>query len=297
MRRAIVALLVASATIVPARAHPLPRTPFTQDPLGPLVDVTASADRYQPATVFCVKPDVFQLTGVGVTVTGADRACARSGFAKTARGLVKIRVRTPALCNGCRRLFLDYRKIPATDAPPNFYAHGHAYFHFGSLNPSYTVDPEAHSPNVKNFTNDKLFVPDGSPQESLVWAFDLHARAYTGNTVHTIHSDPQGPYYAGPWYLNRAGRRIIGAYLDVTVVTDLGALPGDHRLNEIGYFAGFHSGEPTCVDEVAGGGRYADGDALYGGCVDHFGAGSQIVDPFGRSAVASSNGPLGSTAR
>ena len=281
MKRPLIALLLlASATTLGARAHPLPESPFTQNPLGPLVDVTASAVRYQPARIFCVKPDVYQVTAVGPTVTGADPACARSGFRRSTRGLVKITVSTPRLCNGCRRLFLDYRRIPA-NAAPNFYAHGHSYFHMGSLNPSYTVEPVAHSPNIKNFTNDKLFVPDGSAQEQLVWAFDLHARAYTGNTIHTIHSDPQGPYYAGPWYVNTAGRRVVGAYLDVTVVTEMGALPGDHRLNEIGYFAGFHSGEPTCPEEIAGGGTYADGDAFYGGCIDHFGAGREVVDPFG----------------
>jgi hypothetical protein len=228
---------------------------------------------------------VFQVTGVGETVTGADADCARSGFGPTAGGLVKIRVSTPPLCNGCRRLFLDYTKIPASNDPPLFYAHGHAYFHFGSLNPSYTVEPVAHSPNVKNFTNDKLFVPDGSMQEPMVWSFDLHARAYTGNSAHTVQSDEQGPYYAGPWYVNTAGVRVVGAYLEVTVVTDLRPLPLDHRLNEIGYFAGFHSGEPTCADERVGGGMYADGDAYYGGCVDHFGAGRVVVDPFASRAA------------
>ena len=283
MKRALMAFLVLVAVTASARSDPLPATPFTQDPLGPLVDVTLVWTRYQPAAVFCVKPDVFQITSIGETVTGADPDCARSGFTRTVTGLVKIEVSTPRLCNGCRRLFLDYAKIPATNDPPNFYAHGHAYFHFGSFNPSYSVEPIAHSPNVKNFTNDKLFVPDGSQQESAVWAFDTHARAYTGNTIHTVHSDAQGPYYAGPWYVNTAGRRILGAYLDVLVVTDLGPLPFDHRLNEIGYFAGFHSGEPTCPDETLGDGTYADGDAFYGGCVDRFGGGRGVVDPFGQA--------------
>ena len=279
-RVALLALAVVAAVTV-ARAHPLPASPFTQDPLGPLSDVTANWTDYQPATTFCVKPDVFQLTPVGPTTNGADPACATSGFAPAATGLVKITVNTPPLCNGCRRLFLDYSKIPAANAPPSFYAHGHAYFHMGSLNPSYTVEPIAHSPNVKNFTNDKLFVPDGSPQEPIVWAFDLQARAYTGNTAHFVHSEPQGPYYAGPWYVSTAGVRIAGAYLDVNVITDLGPLPIDHRLNEIAYEAGFHSGEKTCPDEALGAGAYADGDAYYGGCVDHVGAGREVVDPFG----------------
>jgi len=281
VRRAFLALLVVSAMTTVARAHPLPQTPFTQDPLGPLVDVTARAADYQPAAVFCVKPDVFQLNPIGPTVSGTDADCADSGFSSTETGLVKIEVSTPSLCNGCRRLFLDYSKIPASNDAPNYYAHGHFYFHMGSFNPGYTVEPIAHSPNVKNFTNDKLFVPDGSAQEPIVWGFDLHARAYTGNTTHTVHSDPQGPYYVGPWYVNGAGRRIHGAYLDVTVVTELGPLPGDHRLNEIDYFTGFHSGEATCPDEVILGGTYADGDGFYAGCVDRFGGGREIVDPFG----------------
>lgn len=282
MRLRLAAVAVALAVTVPAHAHPLPASSFTQDPLGPLTDVTSNAGHFQPAGVFCVKPDVFQLTGVGDTVTAADPGCARSGFAPGEGGLVKITVSTPLLCGGCRRLFLDYSKIPKRNHPPSFYAHGHAYFDVGSVNPSYTVEPVAHSPNVKNFTNDKLFVPDGSLQELVVYPFDLHSRAYTGNTTHTVHSAPQGPYYTGPWYVNRNGDRIYGAYLDVTVVTDLGRLPGDHRLNEIGYVAGFHSGAGTCPDEKLGDGTYADGDGFYAGCVDHFGAGRTVVDPFAK---------------
>ncbi|MGH2728682.1 MAG: hypothetical protein ACRDKS_17060, partial [Actinomycetota bacterium] len=184
------------------------------------------------------------------------------------------------LCNGCRRLFLDYAEIPDANDGVVRHAHGHSYFHYGSLNPTYTVEPIAHSPNVKNFSNDKAVVPEDSPWEPVVWAFDTHNRTYTGNTVHVVHSNVQGPYYTGPWYVNTAGERILGAYLDIKVAGELGALPGDHRLNEIGYFAAFHSGEPTCPDEVIGGGMYADGDAFYGGCIDGFGAGRETIDPF-----------------
>jgi hypothetical protein len=275
-----IALTIACAAAV-ASAHDLPATPFTQDPMGALVDVTDRWTDYQPADAFCVRPDVFQVTGIGPTVDGNDPACAFSGWSPADAGLVQIEVSTPALCNGCRRLFIDYATIPAEDAAPARYARGHAYFHMGSLNPSYTVEPIAHSPNVKNFTNDKLVVPDGSLQEPIVWAFDSHDRAYTGNTVHTVHSEPQGPYYTGPWYVNRDGVRISGAYLDIVVVTGLAPLPGDHRLNEIGYFAGFHSGGTPCPDELIGGGTYADGDGFYGGCVDGVGAGREIIDPFG----------------
>jgi hypothetical protein len=279
MRRAILAGLAVLLAASAGSADDFPATPFTQSPMGPLIDVTTSWTDYQPASAFCVRPDVFQLTGIGPTVNGDDPDCAFSGFAPADTGLVKIEVTTPALCNGCRRLFLNYAMIPE-NASPLRYAHGHAYFHYGSLNPSYTVEPVAHSPNVKNFSNDKAVVPDGSVQEPLVWAFDSHNRAFTGNTAHVVHSEVQGPYYTGPWYVNRTGDRITGAYLDINVTSDVGPLPGDHRLNEIAYFAGFHSGEQTCPDEVLGGGQYADGDAFYGGCVDGFGAGREVIDPF-----------------
>jgi hypothetical protein len=280
MRRAAALVVVVLAASVAVGADPFPATPFTQDPMGPMTDVTASWQHYQPADAFCVKPDVYQVTDIGPTVNGADPACAFSGFAPTDRKLVKIEVRTPALCGGCRRLFIDYSKIPALNSPPRWYAHGHAYLHLASLNPSFTVEPVAHSPNIKNFTNDKLFVPDGSFQENFVWAFDARAIAYTGNTSHVVHSEIQGPYYTGPWYVSRDGVRIAGAYLDVDVQSGLGELPLDHRLNEIAYMAGFHSGDPTCPDEALGGGTYADGDFFYGGCIDHFGGGRTPIDPF-----------------
>jgi hypothetical protein len=280
MKRAVLACTALVLAVSVASAHDFPATPFTQSPMGPLVDVTDVWTDYQPADAFCVGPDVFQLTGTGPTVDGADPDCAFSGFAPADTGLVKIEIVTPPLCNGCRRLFLDYAQIPPNE-PTVRYAHGHSYFHYGSLNPTAPVEPIAHSPNVKNFTNDKAFVPDGSVQEPLVWAFDSHNRTYTGNTAHTVHSEVQGPYYTGPWYVNAAGERIVGAYLDINVSGDLGALPGDHRLNEIAYFAAFHSGEATCPDELIGDGAYADGDAFYGGCIDGFGAGREVIDPFG----------------
>ena len=277
MRRvALVALALVAMTAM-SRAAPLPKTPFTQDPLGPIVDVTNRWTQYQPATDFCVRPDVYQLTKIGPTVRGSNPACAFSGFRPAARGLVKIHVETPALCAGCRRLFINYAKIPRANDAPLYYAHGHVYFHLQSFNPGYTVEPIAHSPNVKNFSNDKLVVPAGSVQEPFVWAFDVHAIAYTGNTAHFVHSNVQGPYYVGPWYVNLAGLRIVGAFLDVDVQTDLGPLPNP-RLNGIGYAAGFHSGEKTCPDELSS--VYADGDALYGGCIDHFGGGRDVIDPY-----------------
>jgi hypothetical protein len=182
---------------------------------------------------------------------------------------VRIRVGSPALCAGCRRLFIDFSKIPAANAPPALYARGHAYYHLVSANPTYTVAPVAHSPNTKNFTNDKLVTPDGSPQAQVIGQFDLHAMAYVTDTAHFVHTAAQGPYYIGPWYLNRRGQRIDGVYLDVDVA-DATQLPGGSQANGIAYMAGFDSGT----------GCPADDDAYYGGCVDAGGGSAETIDPF-----------------
>ncbi len=228
------------------------------DSLGPIRDVTAQWRSYQPASAFCIKPDTPQYTpgGSGATATGRDPACRRSGFPRSATGLVKIEVRTPPLCTGCRRLFIDFSKIGAGTS----YAHGHAYYRLTSANFTYTVDPIAHSPNTKNFTNDKLLAPSGSLQEKVLGELDLHqAFAYVTDTAHFVHTAIQGRYYVGPWYLNRAGKQIDGVYFDVDVA-DATAFPSA-QLNAIGYAAGFDSGQ-FCPS--------SDPDALYGGCIDSF---------------------------
>lgn len=277
VRRAVVLaafLLFAAA----AHAEPLPETPLTQDPLGPMHDVTATAADYQPRDAFCVKTDVFQYPGPGAAAafTGTDADCAASGFTGNDGGLVKITVGAPPLCGGCRRLFIDFSAIPA-NAGAVLYAHGHAYFHIASLNPATTVEPEAHSPNIKNFANDKLFVPDDSPQRDGVYAFDTYSRAYTGNTAHFVHHEVQGPYYTGPWYVNRDGVRVQGAYVDVQLVPED---PSPAEIRQLGYGAAFHSGEPVCFDEIIGGmfgDGFRDGDGYYGGCIDGFGAARSTV--------------------
>jgi hypothetical protein len=260
-------LSIASALALAAT----PSNGYQQDPIGPLVDVTPHWRHYQPKTTFCVKPDVTQFAsgGDGATATGADPACARSGFPANATGLVKIHVGTPTLCPGCRRFFFDFSKIPATNAPPLAYAHGHAYYRLASFNPFYTVDPLDHSPNTKNFTNDKLLVPDGSPQQPLVNGFDLHAMEYVTDTAHFTHTVSQGPYYIGPWYLNRYGHRINGAYLDVDVV-DAQQLPGGSQVNAITYMAGFNSAQACPSDD----------DGYYVGCTDWGGSSAEMIDPF-----------------
>jgi hypothetical protein len=235
-------------------------------------DVTAHWGRYQPAGVFCVKPQKPEYTpgGTGPTVTGADPACRHSGFPRQARGLVVIRVRTPTLCPGCRRLFIDFSKIPAADRPPDYFPRGHIFYRLFSPNFTYTVDPIAHSPNTKNFTNDKLLAPNGSPQEQVIGAFDLHqAFGYTSDTRNFIHTDIQGPYYAGPWYLNRAGRRIGGVYFDVDVA-DATRFPGGSQANDISYAAGFNARQVCPGDQ----------DSLYGGCVDWWSYSTSRVNPY-----------------
>jgi len=263
----ILAVLVLAA--VPAAASAASR-PFQNDPMGKLRDVTRSWQRYQPATTFCIKPDVNEYTpgGVGATATGRYPACRRSGFRRSAKGLVRIHVRAPLLCSGCRRLFIDFTKIPVTNAPGDAHSHGHAYYHLDSFNNTYTVDPIAHSTNTKNFTNDKLTTPDGSAQEPLIHGFDLHAIAYVTDTAHFVHTASQGPYYIGPWYLNRSGKRISGVYLDVNVA-DAVQWPNP-ELNGIGYSAGFNS-HGFCS---------SDDDSFYGGCFDWWGMSSNTIDPF-----------------
>ena len=244
---------------------------YQQDPMGPISDVTSNWRAFQPATTFCVKPDVAEYAagGNGATDTGADPICRRSGFARNARNLVRIHVKTPPLCAGCRRLFIDFSKIPAKNSPPNAYAHGHAFYRLSSANFTYTVNPVDHSPNTKNFTNDKLLTPDGSPQETVIGATDLHDMSYVTDTAHFVHTASQGPYYIGPWYLNRRGQKVNGVYLDVDV-RDATRFPGGAQANGIGYTAGFNSGQ-ACL---------SDDDAYYGGCSDWGGSSAEMVDPF-----------------
>jgi hypothetical protein len=269
---ALTAASPAGASLSLGRAAAPSGVPFYYDALGPISDVTTHWQRYQPANVFCVRPNVTEYTpgGIGPAVTGANPACRHSGFPKRASGLVVIRVKTPTLCAGCRRLFIDFSQIPTSSSPPYLYPHGHVFYRLTSANSTYTVDPLDHSPNTKNFTNDKLLVPDGSPQETVVSFADLHQLAgYTTDTANFIHTEAQGPYYAGPWYVNRRGRRIHGVYLDLDVA-DATENPGGVDFNDVAYAAGFNSGQ-ACPN---------DDDAFYGGCVDWWGYSTSTVDPY-----------------
>lgn len=294
MRRSIVLVAIALLAAVPAgAAAPSTTSPFTQDPLGPIVDVTQHWRDYQPAAAFCVRPENFELTGdQSATATGADPACRFSGFPRNATGLYKVDLKaavgrpTPPLCSGCRRIFIDFSKIPANNAPPYFYAHGHAYFRFDSRNPWYAADPYAHSPNMKNFLNDKLLVPNdpADPRYPIVFGFDYHGMEYVSDTAHFVHATAQGPWYAGAWYVNTRGWRIRGVYLDI----DVSSCPatscslGSPLLDGIAYRAGFNDGDNVCgPDPITRTSFYSDGNYLYGGCFNAFGFSSTVVDPFG----------------
>ncbi len=199
IRNALVLAGALALTALPSLAH-ADSGPFQNDPMGRLRDVTGHWRHYQPAGLFCIKPSATTYTpgGDGATATGKDRACRRSGFPRRARGLVKVHVRTPSLCTGCRRFFIDFSKIPKTAANGNGHAQGHAYYHLDSINNTYTVDAKAHSPNTKNFTNDKLIAPNGSPQVQVIGAWDLHAIEYVTDTRNFIHTASQGPLLRRP---------------------------------------------------------------------------------------------------
>ena len=244
--------------------------PFRNDPLGALKDVTNRWRHFQPAERFCVRPSATTYTPGGdeATATGRDRACRRSGFGRRAKNLVKVHIRTPSFCTGCRRFFIDFTRIPATDELGDRHARGHAYYHLDSINNTYTVDPKAHSPNTKNFTNDKLVAPHRSIQERIIGFWDMHSIEYVTDPANFIHTASQGRYYIGPWYLNRDHERVRGVYLDVNVA-DAVEWPSA-QANAIGYMAGFNSAGACPTDD----------DLLYGGCVDWMGRSSNAIDPF-----------------
>lgn len=252
------------------------QTPLNSDPVGPISNVTAHWRYYQPAPDFCVPDQVYEVpSDTQDTQTGANPACEFSGFSPTATGLYEVQITTPPLCSTCVRLFIDYAKI----APSSLgtYSQGHAYIRLSSANPTYVSSPTAHSPNVKNFTNDYLVAPPGSPRSTVAATADPHLLAYAADTAHFAHTTAQGPYYIGPWYLNRWGERIDGAYIDV----DLSKAHrlGQTQLDEIYYAAGYNTDPSLCPDTLADP-AYNDGNYLYGGCVNAGGASSEGVDPW-----------------
>ncbi len=252
-------------------SFPIPQNPLlTLDPIGPLSDVTCDWQHYQPAAEFCVKLNAPEFTpgGTGpLTADGDDPECRLSGFNADDQELYKVKIDTPILCPGCRRFFIDMSQIPEGRSL------GHAFYAIVSFNPTYTIEPIAHSPNTKNFTNDHLLSPPGTPIAALVGAQDLYAKDYVTHTTKFAHTAIQGPYYIGPWYVNRSGERIHGLYLDVNVGDALNL--GDANLNAIRYIAGYNSG--LCPDVLLG---MPGLNFLYAGCADHPGTSSIALDPF-----------------
>jgi hypothetical protein len=239
-----------------------PQSPLTDDPLGPLENVTANWGFYQPATDFCITPDVYELPGFTPSPCSADV----SGTSTS--GTYDVKISTPPLCAGCVRLFIDYSKI-VPDTGALRYSHGHAYFRLSSLNPTYTSDPVGHSPNVKNLTNDYLVAPPGSLSSAITAQVDPHLLAYAADTAKFAHTDAQGPYYVGPGYYNTAGDFIDGTYVDIDLN---GAKELGSALDPITYQAGFDSDPKTCPDSELGGPAYADGNYFYAGCVNWMGS-------------------------
>lgn len=266
VRMAVVAVLaLVCGGMVNAGAEPMPGM---LDAMGPIQDVTESWTEYQPSESFCVTLDGFD----GYTAFSGDPGptCPESED-------LLVEIDTPDLCTGCRRLFINYAMIPEANDPGAglFYARGHVFFRMHAFNPNYTANPLAHSPNIKNFTNDKFIAPYDSPQEQAATAFDTRAIAYVGSTLKHTHSEIQGPYYVGPTYRNHEGRLIRGAYIDVDAQDSLGV----PELDQIRYWVGYNSGEATCPDNVLFDGEYADGNYGYGACAAHPAVSESVIDP------------------
>jgi hypothetical protein len=272
------ALAIAAALLVPAGASA--QTSVT-DPVGTISNVSSNWAYYQPASDFCVPDQVFEFPSDSEnTQTGANPACAFSGFSSTDTGLYEVKISTPPLCSTCARLFIDY-----SQAQPNALgesAQGHAYYRLSSANLTYASSPVAHSPNIKNFTNDWLIAPPGSAQATAAATVDPHLLSYAAETARFAHTTSQGPYYIGPWYVNTAGQRINGAFIDVDLsqAVQLGSAAAD----SIYYAAGYNAEPRACPDSAIGGAigtsQYNDGNYFYGGCVNFGGFSSQGVDPW-----------------
>lgn len=257
--------------------------PFTDNPLGPIENVTSDWTYYQPATDFCITPDVYEVpsfTGSPCAVTVGRRMASKgtvvSPGTKTT-GTYEVKIDTPRLCAQCVRLFIDYRKIPANDGT-SMYSHGHAYFRLMSFNFTYASDPVAHSPNIKNLTNDYLVAPPGSTNSAVTSQIDPHLLTYAADSANYAHNDTQGPYYVGPGYFNNAGTWINGAYVDVDI--ENAKEIGTAELDEIVYGAAFDSNPPGCLDSKVGGSTYTDGNYFYGGCINWGGGDPSGVSPW-----------------
>lgn len=264
-RAGLVVTIMLAATS--ARAEPMP---MVLDAMGTFVDVSASWQDYQPSESFCVALDGFD--GYTSFSGNAGPTCPDSED-------LLVEIETPPLCiPNCRRLFIDYSSIPAENdaAGGLFYARGHVFFRLHAFN-NYTADPIAHSPNIKNVTNDKFFAPYDSPQETVATELDTRAISYVGSTLRHTHSEVQGPYYVGPTYRNTEGHLIRGAYIDVNVPANAAGAP---EMDGIRYWVGYNAGEATCPDNVVFNGDYADGNYGYAACASHPAISESVIDPF-----------------
>jgi hypothetical protein len=251
-------------------------TPLSSDPVGPISNVTADWQYYQPASDFCVPDQVAEIpSDTQDTQTGSTPACAFSGFTSADSGLYEVKIATPPLCATCVRLFIDYAAIQASAL--GTYSQGHAFYRLSSGNPTYSSSPVAHSPNIKNFTNDYLVSPPDSAQSQVFSNVDPHLLTYAADTAHFAHTTVQGPYYIGPWYLNQDGDRIDGAYIDVGLSQATGL--GQAALDDIYYEAAYNTNPSLCPDTLANP-AYNDANYFYGGCVNAFGTSSAGIDPW-----------------
>jgi hypothetical protein len=278
LRVRILVLTVAAAggALIAPTTSGAQTTPLSSDPVGPISNVTGDWQYYQPASDFCVPDQVVEVpSDTQDTQSGSNPACASSGFTPSDSGLYEVKIVTPPLCGTCVRLFIDYAAIQPSSL--GTYSQGHAFYRLSSANPTYSSSPVAHSPNIKNFTNDYLVSPPASAQSEVFSNVDPHLLAYAADTAHFAHTTVQGPYYIGPWYLNQYGDRIDGAYIDVDLAraTQL----GEAELDDIFYGAAYNTDPSLCPDTLANP-AYNDANYFYGGCVNAGGFSAEAIDPW-----------------
>lgn len=127
------------------------------------------------------------------------------------------------LCNGCRRILLDFSAIPSgTYTITSPASDGHWAARFTTSSSLSAVTPfNAHSPNAKNLCADKFFnSAAGADCTAAIAQFDQGAHALEGDSTIFHHYPLEGRYFNGPSYLAGDGiampyHWINGAYFDV----------------------------------------------------------------------------------
>ena len=125
-----------------------------------------------------------------------------------------------SLCTGCHRIFIDFSAIPvgSTLAPG---ADGHwAGRMTAGTNLGATIPFDAHSPNIKNLCSDKFFNPSQGSDCVILKSFDQPGAEMEGDTSVFHHYPLEGRYYNGPAYLAGDGASapyhwVHGAYFDL----------------------------------------------------------------------------------